>query len=275
MDFRTGTVWKFGRVGMVGRVGRVGAGRALRADAGAENGEGQGRISAMRVTTAMAIVAVAGTATGIVAGALGCGGVEDEGAAMRVEMAPLECGGGTGDYQDVTIADLAAHPDGYRCARVAVTGEPAPGPVVCRDRAAASAGGAPCTATLRVNAAEASLVLRTAGDGGMGCEGDAPQRMACGRFPAQHAGDYRFEGVFDRDPAGTLRLRVDRHRALSCSHQGCFGELCVNSRQASPCIIRPRNACFQAASCGVTASGFCGWTDITAVDACISGADAP
>jgi hypothetical protein len=64
---------------------------------------------------------------------------------------------------------------------------------------------------------------------------------------------------------------VEPATASTCVVSGCSHEVCADEAMASPCIYRPVNACYQTATCEVqAATGHCGWTDTTALDACIA-----
>ena len=56
-----------------------------------------------------------------------------------------------------------------------------------------------------------------------------------------------------------------------CSVGGCSGEICSDTPGiVSNCIYRPLYACYKTAGCERQRSGDCGWTQSTALLACLS-----
>lgn len=63
--------------------------------------------------------------------------------------------------------------------------------------------------------------------------------------------------------------------ATKCVIGGCSGEICSDAADGpaiSNCIYKPEFACYKSASCGVQANGKCGWTQDSALKACIAAA---
>jgi hypothetical protein len=64
--------------------------------------------------------------------------------------------------------------------------------------------------------------------------------------------------------------------SASCYIGGCSREVCSdNKSQVSSCIYRPEYACYRDATCERQASGACGWTQTSALHACILATEAP
>lgn len=62
--------------------------------------------------------------------------------------------------------------------------------------------------------------------------------------------------------------------AGGCIKTGCSGQICSDQDVVSTCEYRPEYACYQSAQCARQADGRCGWTQTTALTACLTGAGA-
>ncbi|MCA9555548.1 MAG: proprotein convertase P-domain-containing protein [Myxococcales bacterium] len=182
--------------------------------------------------------------------------------------------GQVGAYQDVSEAQLTAHPAAFVGQRVRVTAEPTVR-ALCTRRACA-ADNPCCNACSGGFTIGQGVSLRDAMDQAYSCRGDeCGWATTCREFRPEGAGRYTFEGTVRVDETGGVALLVDSFQAAECQRSGCAGQACGNSPgMITTCDARPEYACYGNTACEVQATGHCGFTETPQLAACLDGASA-
>lgn len=104
-----------------------------------------------------------------------------------------------------------------------------------------------------------SFVAPAPGSGTLVLEKDNPSGLS------EYADELRIPVVFEKTITGVPSA------AKACVVTGCSGQVCADEEIMTTCEYKEEYACYKSTRCERQLSGKCGWTDTSALRACLAG----
>ena len=103
-----------------------------------------------------------------------------------------------------------------------------------------------------------TFIAPISGSGTLVLEKDNPSGLP------EHADELRIPVTFEKQSADTTRA------ATTCIVTGCSGQMCADEEAMTTCEYRADYACYRSARCERQPTGACGWTETSALRACLN-----
>ena len=103
-----------------------------------------------------------------------------------------------------------------------------------------------------------TFIAPISGSGTLVLEKDNPSGLP------EHADELRIPVTFEQQSADTTRATT------ACIVTGCSGQICADEEAMTTCEYRADYACYRSARCERQSTGACGWTETSALRACLN-----